>query len=275
MYLALIVLIVSTLVIGTFVSRAIKNAIRQWTGGRRKDEPSTKEESEPKKDKMSEKEQKNSEEKTESMESQQQNTEAEVFTEEQTARLDSVQGSGITEDFWNKPSKAEIDSKKIADACVRDSSLTYMEVNNRDLAGDDFMGFNLIIEQNSRMVLTYNAQAVATLTRVEKTVKSEADGKTVETKTVHYRTNVFPPRLAKGMVPRDIERMLSAASEIRAAEGDPELVIGRMTSLFCSAENVESFKRNVVPKVQAKESRPKVQERDDTQHKTRLTRVNK
>lgn len=271
MYLALIVFAIVALAAGTLVARVTKGIFSLF----RKDDDKEKTQKEDKKQPGGEGKKDASKKESESREAAESLKVEADFPDDQSIPLDHAQAAGITEVFWQNPTEFKIDGKQVADECVKRSSITYLEFNNRDLAGDDFMGFNLIIEQNSRMVLTYNAQAVATLTRVEKTVKSESDGKAVETKAVHYRTNVFPPRLAKGMVPRDIERMLSAASEIRAAEGDPELVTGRMTSLFCSAENIESFKRNVVPKVQAKESRPKVQERDDTQHKTRLTRVNR
>lgn len=266
MFLALIVLVVVAMVAGTLVARAAKAVLSIFRGSESKEKPVK----EAKKDEVKESVK---EEKTPEQEAQRETLGTEVqqssgFTEEQTARLDHAQRLGISEVFWKEPSKCRIDGKAIADTCVESSSLTYLEVNNRELAGNDFMGFNLIVEQDSRAVLTYDGQAVATLTRVEKTVKKDKDGSTEEVKTFHYRTNTFPPKLSKGMVPDDVEKMLNAASLIRAAEGNPELVLSEMISCFSSTENASKFRLNVASKIQAKESRRRSQEK---KAKTSLT----
>ena len=272
MYLALIVLVLVGITAGALVARIARAVLTAFRNGNQKEDSGRNEKGQP--EKPSDKQLKESKDETQEEVKQESHTEN-MFSEEQTARLDSAQGSGISEDFWKEDTKAAIDSKKVADTCVQDSSLTYIEVNNKELAGSDFMGFNLIVEQDSRMALTYGGQTVATITRVEKVVKKEVDGKIEETKTVHFRTNTFPPKLTKGMIPEDVEKMLSAASAIRSAEGNPELVMEKMTSLFCSPENVERFKRNVAPKIQAKESRSRTQKRVENEHKQGLTKVNK
>ena len=262
MFLALIVLVLAAMVAGTLVARATKAILSIFRGSDSKEETAK----EPVKS-----------EKVSTQESQQETAETGVqqdngFSEEQAARLDHAQRLGISEVFWKEPSECRIDGKSIADTCVESSSLTYLEVNNRELAGNDFMGFNLIVEQDSRVVLTYDGQAVATLTRVEKTVRKDKDGSTEEVKTVHYRTNTFPPKLARGMVPDDVEKMLCAASSIRATDGDPELVLSEMISCFSSTENASKFKLNVDPKIQAKESKKRSQEKKTTRSMT-MTRV--
>lgn len=267
MFLALIVLVLAAMVAGTLVARAAKAVLSIFRGSNSKEETAKKgEDKEPVKS-----------EKVSAQESQQETAETGVqqdngFSEEQTERLDHAQRLGISEVFWKEPSECRIDGKAIADTCVESSALTYLEVNNRELAGNDFMGFNLIVEQDSRVVLTYDGQAVATLTRVEKTVKKDKDGSTEEVKTVHYRTNTFPPKLARGMVPDDVEKMLCAASSIRATDGDPELVLSEMISCFSSTENASKFKLNVDPKIQAKESKKRSQEKKTTRSMT-MTRV--
>lgn len=270
MFLALIVLVLAAMVAGTLVARAAKAVLSIFRGSDSKEETAKEarkgEDKEPVKS-----------EKVSAQESQQETAETGVqqdngFSEEQTERLDHAQRLGISEVFWKEPSECRIDGKAIADTCVESSSLTYLEVNNRELAGNDFMGFNLIVEQDSRVVLTYDGQAVATLTRVEKTVKKDKDGSIEEVKTVHYRTNTFPPKLARGMVPDDVEKMLCAASSIRATNGDPELVLSEMISCFSSTENASKFRLDVAPKIQAKESKKRSQEKKTTRSMT-MTRV--
>ena len=161
---------------------------------------------------------------------------------------------GITETFSSTDTSLELDPKALADRCTSESCLTYLEYNNRELAGDDFYGFNLIIEKDSRMVLTYNGQAVASVTKVE--VKSTAiiNGQVVEGMAPAWRINTFPPSLRPGMVPSDLEKMLTAADRIKACGQDPSRVVDTMTAVFSHPDNVNRLKNAVDRKIQEKES---------------------
>ena len=161
---------------------------------------------------------------------------------------------GITETFSSTDTSLELDPKAFADRCTGESGLTYLEYNNRELAGDDFYGFNLIIEKDSRMVLTYNGQAVASITKVE--VKSTAiiNGQVVEGTAPAWRINTFPPSLRPGMVPSDLEKMLTAADRIKACGQDPSRVVDTMTAVFSHPDNVNRLKNAVDRKIQEKES---------------------
>lgn len=161
---------------------------------------------------------------------------------------------GITETFSSTDTSLELDPKAFADRCTGESGLTYLEYNNRELAGDDFFGFNLIVEKDSRMVLTYNGQAVASVTKVE--VKSTAiiNGQVVEGTAPAWRINTFPPSLRPGMVPSDLEKMLTAADRIKACGQDPSRVVDTMTAVFSHPDNVTRLKNAVDRKIQEKES---------------------
>ena len=246
MFLALIVLIAAVVAVTALVTKVIKSVISSS-----KSSPESKEGK--KEDLKKPKDEAPREGKTEA--EQQKEEVKESLSEEQTNRFAAARRAGITESFWSEKTDFSIDSKDFADKCVSGSSLSYLEVNNRALAGNDFMGFNVLVEQGEKMTLTYQGQAVATLTRQEKTVTKTVDGKEVSENVTFYRTNTFPPHLTSKMVPDDLERMLQASTSIIACNGNPELVSGRILDIFTESGNVDKLKANIDTKIQAKESR--------------------
>lgn len=250
MFLALIVLVVALIAAAAIVSKVIKSVFSAAKSA--PEEKPSKEQGKP--DGGKEKSETAKVEKTDTV---QEKAEEEKVTlsEEQSNRFAAAHRAGITEAFWNEKTDFSIDSKSFADKCVSGSSLSYLEVNNRALAGKEFMGFNVIVEQGEKMTLTYQGLAVATLTRQEKTVTKTVDGKDVSEKVTFFRTNTFPPHLTSKMVPDDLERMLQATTSIIACNGNPELVSGRILDIFTESGNVEKLKENIDTKIQAKESR--------------------
>lgn len=162
--------------------------------------------------------------------------------------------SGISEAFHQEETPFRIDGKAIADACISRSALSFIEYNKRELAGKDFFGFNLIVEDDERMVLTYNGCAVATLTRIERETTAVINGETVTGTVPAYRTNTFPPELKESMVVSDLERMLEASERIKALAGDPEAVSLAMQEFFTQGDNVTKLKGAIDRKIQSKES---------------------
>lgn len=175
--------------------------------------------------------------------------------EELTMRRHSdARDRGITEAFAPEGKLIEIDPKAVADMCVKDSNLTYLEFGNRELAGEDFFGFNLLVEKDSRMVLTYNGQAVASVTAVETKTTITVNGREEEGTAPGMRINTFPPTVTQGLLPSDIGKMLSAAERVRVCGDDPALVADCMVREFSSPENVRKLKAAIDGKIQAKES---------------------
>lgn len=162
--------------------------------------------------------------------------------------------AGITENFVDKPDDVSIDGKAFADAIVKEGVLSYLEFNNRELAGKTFTGFNLIIEKDSRMVLTYAGQAVASITQIDREVEVTVNGEETTLTRQSFRINTFPPSLTRGMVPEDVRRMLDAAGRVRLADKDPGLAIDAMLAVFSEPENIRALKRTIDPRIQAKES---------------------
>ena len=162
--------------------------------------------------------------------------------------------TGITENFVDKPDDVSIDGKAFADAIVKEGVLSYLEFNNRELAGKTFTGFNLIIEKDSRMVLTYAGQAVASITQIDREVEVTVNGEETTLTRQSFRINTFPPSLTRGMVPEDVRRMLDAAGRVRLADKDPGLAIDAMLAVFSEPENIRALKRTIDPRIQAKES---------------------
>ena len=162
--------------------------------------------------------------------------------------------NGISEAFSDVDTSFRIDGKALADECVSRTSLSFLEYNNRELAGEDFHGFNLIVEEDSRMALTYGGSAVATLTKVEREATAVINGETVIGTMPAYRTNTFPPELKPGMVVADVERMLEASEFIKGCAEGPAAVSGAMVGYFIESDNVVKLKGAVDRKIQAKES---------------------
>ena len=162
--------------------------------------------------------------------------------------------AGITENFVDKPDDVSIDGKVFADTIVKEGVLSYLEFNNRELAGKGFSGFNLIIEKDSRMVLTYAGQAVASITQIEREVAAKVNGQEAKVTRQSFRINTFPPSLTKGMVPEDLRRMLDASKRIQLADKDPGFVIDAMLGIFSEPDNIRALKRTIDPRIQARES---------------------
>lgn len=181
-------------------------------------------------------------------------TAREEVPEETKRRFAASLFNGISEAFSLEETSFRIDEKAIADACISRSALSFIEYNNRELAGKDFFGFNLIVEDDERMVLTYNGCAVATLTKIERETTAVINGETVTGTVPAYRTNTFPPELKEGMVVSDLERMLEASERIKALAGDPEAVSLAMQEYFTQGDNVTKLKGAIDRKIQSKES---------------------
>ena len=249
MFLAAIVLAVIVIAAGVLFTKVVKGALRLFRSGNSESSPSQKDEVKEKKQKAEAKPVEKEETKSESV------SEEPVLEEELGNRYAAARHSGISEIFWKKDTDWKIDSKAIVDKCVTVSPLTYLEMNNRVMAGGDFRGFNLIIDEGSKLTLTYLGQAVATLTRIENITTQTVDGKETSVTSISYRTHTFPPRLALDMVPKDLERMLGAVESIRSCGGNPEKVFEAMTTSFTNPDNTTFLKENIDPKIQAKESK--------------------
>ena len=134
-------------------------------------------------------------------------------------------------------------------------------------AGEDYYGFNLIVEDDARMVLTYNGCAVATLTKIERETTAIINGESVTGTIPAYRTNTFPPELKEGMVTSDLEKILEASGRIKACTGNPEAVSAVMREYFTQGENVSKLRKAIDRKIQMKESSRR-QKQDSAQRKT-------
>lgn len=256
MFLGLAVFLILSIVLFVMLVRTIKWLFSTLTGGKKQAREQPKEAS---------KEERKGEEKSAAMkesetvsesaeEAERAAKEQDPPSEELRQKYTSSLSRGISEAFWTEDSPLEINEKTIADKCTQNSGLTYLEFNNRSLAGEDFFGFNLLIEEDSRMVLTYNGQAVASITRVETATSFLINGRTVEGTRLSYRINTFPPALKPGMVPDDLAKMLGAADSVRACGGDPVLVADTMLVEFTGSENVSKLKTAIDGKIQSKES---------------------
>lgn len=254
MYLALILLIVVGIIAAAVIGKIVKAALSLIHRNPEKEADNN----DTKKSEDSKQEKKMDEKKTEvqsESEQESQQESAQTLSEEQTNRYAQARRAGITEKFWKEKSEVKIDGKVFADKCVENSNLTYLEVNNRQMAGEEFNGFNVFIEENQKMTLTYQGQALATLTRTEKTVTKKVDGKEVSETQVIFRTNTFPPKLTPGMVPDDLEKMFAARNEICQCDGNPAQVAERMRNIFSDYDNICKLKEDIDPKIQAKESK--------------------
>ena len=256
MFLGLAVFIILAIVALIIVIHAVKTLFRLLTVHKKKGKNLDQNPNESKQETKAKEEEKNKEE-------SEQQSQKEDIAEEVTERPEDgfirqrhewALADGITETFSSTDITTELDPKSLADRCTGETSLIYLEFNNRELAGDDFYGFNLIIEKDSRMVLTYNGQAVASITKVE--IKSTAviNGQEVEGTAPAWRINTFPPSLRPGMVPSDLEKMLSAAERIKACGQNPSRAVDLMVAEFDHPENVTRIKNAIDRKIQEKES---------------------
>ncbi len=177
----------------------------------------------------------------------------ESMEEETRSRYDAAQGSGIYEIFWKKGSELSLSGKDLADAVTSQCGMTYLEFNNRMMAGADFRGFNLLLDEGKKLTLTYYGKAIASIAKVE--TKVFADGKDTGKTLTLFRTNTFPPFLREGMIVADVKKMLSLRQVIAACDGHPVAVCTAMLEEFCAVDNIQKLKRDIGPKIQAKESK--------------------
>ena len=265
MFLGLAVFIILALVLSVIVIRAVKAMLRLLTGGRK--DPQEKEAAENRNAKKRESETV-SKEKSEKESAEEVKSESEQLKKVPEAEPDpagevirnryaDAHLTGITEAFASQEQMMEIDPKTVADLCVGGSGITYLEFNNRELAGEDYYGFNLIVEKDTRMVLTYNGQAVASITAVETKTTAIINGQEVEGTMPGLRINTFPPTLSPGMVPSDLEKMLSAAERIRGCGGDARMAADCMIEEFTDPGNISRLKASIDGKIQSKESSKK------------------
>lgn len=270
MFLGLAVFFILSILLLVILVRAIKWLFSTLTGGKRQVQEQSKQP--PKEGRKGE--EKSVETISESAaEAESDSLEQDVPCEELKREYSSSLFRGITEAFWTEDSPLEIDEKTFADRCTQNSGLTYLEFNNRSLAGEDFFGFNLLIEEDVRMVLTYNGQAVASITRVETSTSFQINGRTVEGTRLSYRINTFPPALKPGMVPDDLAKMLAAADRVRACGGDPVQVADAMLTEFTGSENVSKLKTAIDGKIQSKESTLRRQQEKKTERAPRRMTV--
>ena len=261
MFLGLAVFAILALVLSIIVIRAVKALFRLLTGGK-KDDQKTEEKTQPEKEKAakSETKEKSEKESVEEAKSESEQLEKSPEMESDPAedlirnRYSEATLQGITESFASVGGMMEIDPKTVADLCVGSSGITYLEFNNRELASEDYFGFNLIVEKDSRMVLTYNGHAVASITAVETKATAIINGQEVEGTAPGLRINTFPPHLSPGMVPGDLERMLTAADRIRACGGDARMAADVMIDEFSEPGNISRLKGAIDGKIQSKES---------------------
>lgn len=252
MFVGLILFAIIAITLTVLLIKAVKGIFRLLTGGK-KQEQDRKEDARTSKQKAAA----NRESETVAERARQEegvSQEPEPLGEELEQRFAFSRSEGITESFWTEYSPLEIHEKNFADICTLGSQLTYLEFGNRSLAGEDFHGFNLLIEEDSRLVLTYSGQAVASITRVETTTSFQINGRTVEGTGPSYRINTFPPTLRPGLVPGDLVRMLEAVDRVKGAGGEPMMVANAMLSEFMDGENISKLKSSIDGKIQSNES---------------------
>lgn len=247
MFLGLIVASALILTLFVLVLRAVRSLFRRIQGSGKASTESRKEERKKDGDR--------NESKSEEV-SRSENVKPEESLPEETRRryVESRYG-GITEEFSPGTGDFRIDPEDIASRCTERSRLSRLEYTNRDLAGDDFRGFNLLVEDDSRMVLTYSGSAVASLSKTETEATAVINGANVTGTMTGYRINTFPPRLKEGMTVNDVETALKAIEEVKACLGIPEAVSRVMVSCFTHEANVSRLKAAVDGRIQEKESR--------------------
>ena len=256
--MGLAVFIILGIALGIIVLRAVKALLRLLSGARK--DRQEKEAAEDRSARKRESEEKSEKETSEEVKSESEHLEKSPDTEPDPAdevihnRYADAHLTGITEAFASQEQMMEIDPKTVADLCVGGCGITYLEFNNRELAGEDYYGFNLIVEKDTRMVLTYNGQAVASITAVETKTTATINGQEVEGTMPGLRINTFPPTLSPGMVPSDLEKMLSAAERIRGCGSDARMAADCMIEEFTDPGNISRLKASIDGKIQSKES---------------------
>ena len=263
MFLGFVVFAILAAIVATVVLRTLRKIVRRLTG-KKTDKPKE-DKKKDKKPSVSESQKENKENEIAKEETAHEEQPQLELSEDTRGRYEAAVSSGISEAFSPEDADFQIDEKALADECVADSSLSYLEYHNRELAGDDFHGFNLIVEHDSRMVLTYCGSAVASMTKVERKATAIINGETVSGTMPGFRINTFPPELKPGMTVTDLETMLVASDCIKGIGGDPSIVAIQMIGFFTDPKNTAKLKGSIDRKIQSKESVRKSKENSQRQ----------
>lgn len=170
------------------------------------------------------------------------------------ASLDQMARRGIVETYWNEPTSIEFNGKAFADLAVSRSALSYLEFNNRHLAGKDFKGFNIDIKDGESMALSHHGQVLVTLTRVD---SGKSDGKGPDEARnggVSFRSDIFPPLLSDGLALSELVELMAVYKTLKECKGDPCGIADIMLERFASEGNVIRLKTDIDRKIQKKES---------------------
>jgi len=154
--------------------------------------------------------------------------------------------------------KEELSARRISDVYIHDdgngvdltadgvdkilastSGLTEIEVRNRHLAGKEFRGFNIEVQEGRSVSLTYAGQVLATMDRI-----CGNDGESV------YHANTFPPSASGNLLPSDLRKMLDASGEISAVHDNPGMMFSRMCETMCEPSNIDFLRQDLSPKIQ-------------------------
>ena len=245
MFTGLILLAVLALLAVAAVSAAVKaaiSAVRKASSGQKKEEAVKEEKPEERK----------SRQKEEAPAQQQESLPEETVSQEWEESISRLQEQGIGEAFWTEKTDIELDGKALADLVVSGTSLSYMEFNNRHLAGDGFMGFNIEIKDGEKMALTYRGNVLVTLTKVTEKVPEPKEGEPEE--KVMYRTNVFPPFFGKDMAVSELADLLQITGAVSECGGDPCLVADVMLGVFSQDSNIRHLRADIDGKIREKET---------------------
>lgn len=254
MFTALILAAILVMAGIALVTKAIKSAVtaikRQDSGRKASESNNEKETFKPEKQER----EKKSESARESVDVSEEVPLQEELPEIHRESLDRMARRGIVEMYWDEPSAIEFDEKAVADLSVARSALSYLEFNNRHLAGEDFHGFNIDVRDGEQMALTYRGQVLATLTRIADKVMETVDGKEVEKESVRYRTSTFPPMLGKDLCVSEIAELIDVTRYVNACSGDPCRVADAMLNTFVREGNISKLKVNIDDRIRKVES---------------------
>lgn len=241
MFTGLILLAVLAILAVTVVGAAVKAAVSTIRKGVSGQEQKPKEEPEKETRKVEPIEEKKAQEQVQT-----------VSTEQEEA-MGQLAGQGIGEVFWTDKTAIELDGKTLADLAVSGSPLSYMEFNNRHLADEGFVGYNIEVRDGEMMALTYRGKVLVTLTKVEEKARGKEDAE--DTGNIMYRTNVFPPVLGKDMAISELAEILEVTRSVSACNGDPCRVADVMLDTFLQASNVRHLRSDIGEKIREKETK--------------------
>ena len=255
MFVGLALVIILGITLAVLAVKILKGLFRLFTGERRTPQERAPEKEQKAEEPQTERQKKEVRREAEPEEKAETRTEeVEPVSEELKSRYAEHLATGITENEWVNEAAVDLSPSSLESLCVEQSRITHLEFSNRKLAGEEFYGFNLIIETDRKMTLTYNGQAVASITKIEVAATAVINGEEVSGTAPGYRINTFPPNLKPGMVPSDLQRMIDAAERIQACSGNPERAQDVMLSEFCSPDNISKLKNSIDRKIQQNES---------------------